>query len=112
MSKHPLSPISVGDETYIVMSRGHHDLTEFMRAATNAYPDWQLGGPAHMWCKTTPCKDGWRYNLVKEGTRGAWPATYCWNTAKTGSAGMDWTLPRWNILPTDSPGKDATLQWG
>ncbi|HCE6019379.1 TPA: hypothetical protein NI644_001924 [Pseudomonas aeruginosa] len=94
MSKHPLSPISVGDETYIVMSRGHHDLTEFMRAATNAYPDWQLGGPAHMWCKTTPCKDGWRYNLVKEGTRGAWPATYCWEY------GEDWK--RWNGLDTAS----------
>ncbi|MFG8317771.1 hypothetical protein ACEOPL_26615 [Pseudomonas aeruginosa] len=94
MSKHPLSPISVGDDTYIVMSRGHHDLTEFMRAATNAYPYWQLGGPAHMWCKTTPCKDGWRYNFVKEGTRGAWPATYCWEY------GADWK--RWNGLDTTS----------
>lgn len=78
MSKYPLEIESVGDDTYIVMSRGHHDLGEFMRAAVDQYPDWQLGGPVHKWVKTTPCKRGWRYNFVEKGTRGAWPATYCW----------------------------------
>ena len=32
-----------------------------------------------------------RYEFVKEGTRGAWPATYCWEY------GEDWQ--RYNTTP-------------
>lgn len=81
MVSYPLEVESVGGDTYIVMSRGHHDLDEFMRAAVEQYPDWQLGGPVHKWCKSVPDRSGqfsMRYEFVKEGTRGAWPATYCW----------------------------------
>lgn len=78
MSKYPLEVESVGSDTYIVMSRGHHDLDEFMRAATKDYSGWFLGGAKHMWVKTVPRKDGWEYCFVDEGTRGAYPATYCW----------------------------------
>ena len=79
--KSPLEIESVGSDTYIVMSRGHHDLAEFMRAAIEQYPDWSLGGPIHKWCKSVPDRSGefsMRYAFVPEGTRGAWPATYCW----------------------------------
>lgn len=75
--KYPLEVESVGSDTYIVMSKGHHDLEEFMKAAVDTYRGWYLGGPQHVWCKTTPHKEGSLYNFVKEGTRGAWPATYC-----------------------------------
>ncbi|MGC1333051.1 hypothetical protein [Pseudomonas sp.] len=78
MKNYPLEIESVGGDTYIVMSRGHHDLEEFMAEATKEYSGWFLGGPKHMWCKTTPVKGGWLYNFVNEGARGAWPATYCW----------------------------------
>lgn len=78
MKTYPLEVESVGSDTYIVMSRGHHDLELFMAKVMEEYRGWFLGGPAHMWCKTTPVDGGWRYNFVKEGTRGAWPATYCW----------------------------------
>lgn len=78
MRTYPLEIESVGSDSYIVMSRGHHDIAAFMKAAVEAYPDWRLGGPEQVWCKTTPTRDGWRYNFVKEGARGAWPATYCW----------------------------------
>lgn len=87
VKRHPLDVESVGGDTYIVMSRGHHDLDEFMREAVKQYPDWQLGGPVHKWVKSVPDRSGEfaiRYQFVKEGTRGAWPATYCWEY------GEDW----------------------
>jgi len=82
MKTYPLEVESVGSDTYIVMSRGHHDLEEFMVKAVEGFHGWFLGGPKHMWCKTTPTRGGLAYNFVKEGTRGAWPATYCWEFAE------------------------------
>lgn len=81
MRKYPLEVESVGDDTYIVMSKGHHEFTEFMTEAVTQFHGWFLGGPKHVWCKTTPCKGGSLYNFVEPGTRGAWPATYCWEYA-------------------------------
>lgn len=75
--KYPLDIQSVGDDTYIVMSRGHHDLEIFMAKALETYDNWFLGGPEHVWCKTVPTGDGSAYHFVEKGTRGAWPATYC-----------------------------------
>lgn len=94
--QYPLEVMSVGEDTYIVMSRGHHDLQEFMREAVKRYPAWKLGGPVQVWCKTTPILGhlGVRYNFVPPGTRGAWPATYCHEH------GDDWK--RWNGLNQDS----------
>ncbi|WP_175706792.1 hypothetical protein [Burkholderia ambifaria] len=80
MSKsYPLEIENVGEDTYIVMSRGHHDPHEFMRKVREEGFDWPLGMPTHRWVKRTPANDGdhtcW-YNFVEEGTRGAFPATY------------------------------------
>lgn len=95
MRKYPLNVESVGGDTYIVMSRGHHDLKEFMQAAVDQYSGWRLGGPEQVWCKTTPLRgeNGVRYNFVNESTRGAWPATYCWEY------GDNWE--HWNGLETE-----------
>ena len=79
MKAYPLDIESVGEDTYIVMSRGHHDLEQFMVEAVKERPRWKLGGPVHVWCKTTPAHgtyDSW-FHFVPEGTRGSWPATYC-----------------------------------
>lgn len=79
-SKYPLAVESVGSDTYIVMSKGHHDPAEFMREAVKEFESWNLGGPVHRWCKSVPDRSGkydTRYAFVSEGTRGAWPATYC-----------------------------------
>jgi hypothetical protein len=79
--KYPLCVESVGGDTYIVMSKGHHDLGEFMTAVNADYADWKLGNPQHKWCKTVPDRSGEfsnRYVFVEPGTRGAWPATYAW----------------------------------
>lgn len=97
--RYPLDPVSVGSDTYIVMSRGHHDLEIFMKKAVEEWPGWQLGGPRQVWCKTVPDRSGEfenRYCLVEPGTRGAWPATYCWEY------GDDWK--RWNGIEEPSHG--------
>lgn len=79
MKSYPLEIENVGDDDYIVMSRGHHAPDEFMKAVRAEGYDWPLGMPSHRWVKQTPSRDGnhscW-YNFVAEGTRGAFPATY------------------------------------
>lgn len=67
-----------GDNTFSFMSKGHHDVHEFMRAVRAEDYDWPLGMPRHVWIKTTPTRmEGYRcwFNEVAEGTRGAYPAT-------------------------------------
>lgn len=76
MKTYPLEIENAGDDTYIVMSRGHHDPHEFMREVREEGYDWPLGMPSHRWVKQTPARDGFSYHFVKEGTRGAFPATY------------------------------------
>ena len=83
MSKqnYPLEVESVGSDTYIVMSRGHHDLGAFMEAVNKDFESWNLKDPKQVWCKTVPDRSGRlkeRYIIVNAGTRGAWPATYVW----------------------------------
>lgn len=78
---YPLDVESVGGDTYIVMSRGHHDLTAFMAKVNEDYSSWNMKNPKHVWCKTVPDRTGQlnsRYAFVEAGTRGAWPATYAW----------------------------------
>ncbi|MDR6381780.1 hypothetical protein [Paraburkholderia caribensis] len=78
--EYPLDIENVGEDTYIVMSRGHHDPHAFMRKVREEGYDWPLGMPSHRWVKMTPANDGGEhscfYNFVDEGTRGAFPATY------------------------------------
>lgn len=83
MKNYPLDLRSVGEDTYIVMSKGHHDIQEFMRQAVTEYPSYALGGPEHVWVKTVPGRGTYDcfYHIVPQGTRGAWPATYCWEYA-------------------------------
>lgn len=76
---YPLEVENVGEDTYILISRGHHDIHEFMLAVREAGYDWPLGVPTHIWMKTVPTRrDGYRcwYEPVPAGTRGAWPCTH------------------------------------
>ena len=78
MKTYPLEPLSIGEDTYIVISEGHHDVHEFMKAVRDNW-SWPLGMPTHIWMKTTPAPKNssyvcW-YEPVPEGTRGAWPCT-------------------------------------
>ena len=81
MSKvYPLDISNVGEDTYILISKGHHDVHEFMRKVREDGYDWPLGMPEHIHMKTIPAPKGsgyLRWSLpVPEGTRGSWPCTY------------------------------------
>ncbi|WP_279456673.1 hypothetical protein [Aeromonas veronii] len=83
MSKkvYPLDIQNVGGDEYIVMSRGHHDIHDFMKAVRAAGYDWPLSIPEYRWAKVTPDSTGeynYWYRFVSEGTRGAFPVTYSW----------------------------------
>lgn len=78
MKQYPLEPVSIGEDTYIVMSRGHHDIHAFMREVRKHW-EWPLGVPELIWMKTMPARaDGYTcwYQPVPKGTSGAWPCTY------------------------------------
>jgi hypothetical protein len=76
--RYPLIVQNVGEDTYILMSKGHHCPHEFMRAAREDY-SWPLGMPTHEWMRAVPTKDpGYHcmYVEAKPHSRGAFPATY------------------------------------
>jgi|GEM_PF-760154 len=82
---YPLDVEQCGGDTYIVFSKGHHDPHEFMKAVREGGWAWPLGFPTYHWVKRVPVPAGhteelgdcdWQYVFVKEGTRGAYPATY------------------------------------
>lgn len=78
--RYKLDVENVGEDTYILMSRGHHDVHEFMRAVRAEGYTWPLGMPTHEWMRAIPApKDsGFRclYVEAKPHSRGAFPATY------------------------------------
>lgn len=77
--RYPLGVENVGEDTYILMSKGHHDVHEFMRAVRADY-SWPLGMPTHEWTRAipAPANSGYRclYVAAKPGARGAFPTTY------------------------------------
>lgn len=77
--RYPLDVENVGEDTYILMSKGHHDVHEFMRAVRADY-SWPLGMPTHEWMRTIPAPANSGYSCLyvkaKPGARGAFPATY------------------------------------
>jgi hypothetical protein len=78
--KYPLEIENIGEDVYTLMSRGHHDIHDFMRKVRAEGFDWPLRVPEHVWMHTRPAPkgSGYRcfYDVVEAGTRGAWPATY------------------------------------
>lgn len=80
-SRYPLDIRNAGDDTYIVMSKGHHEPAAFMAAVREAGYDWPLGMPTYHWAKTTPCPPSCgehhcHYSLRDTPRKGWWPATY------------------------------------
>ena len=81
VKRYPLEIVNAGEDTYIVMSKGHHDPHEFMRAVRAEGYDWPLGMPEHKWARTVPTKDACRtsnYVFTEPHARGAFPVTYAW----------------------------------
>lgn len=77
---YPLDIENIGDDTYTLMSRGHHDPAEFMRQVRADGYDWPLGMPRHIWLRCIPPPAGYStwYVEANAGARGAFPATQCW----------------------------------
>jgi len=79
-AKYPLEIMNVGEDTYILMSKGHHDPHEFMRVVREEGYEWPLGMPEHEWTKTVPAPKNSGYTCMyisaKQGDRGAFPTTY------------------------------------
>lgn len=82
VDRYPLDVRSVGDDTYIVMSKGHHAPEAFMAAVRAEGYGWPLGRPEHKWVKAVPCRCGQHtchYELRDEKPGPGWfPATYAW----------------------------------
>lgn len=76
--KYELKIENVGGDVYMLLSRGHHDIHEFMKQVRLSGYDWPLGTPIHVWFKATPnnTEGGVYYNQVNEDTIGAFPATF------------------------------------
>ncbi|KWI31966.1 hypothetical protein WT71_10500 [Burkholderia stagnalis] len=78
---YPLEIENVGGDTYIVMSKGHHDVHEFMKQVRADGYDWPLGMPQHVWMRIVPSRVPsviCRYVESCQGARGAFPCTYAW----------------------------------
>lgn len=78
-ARYPLEIVNAGEDTYIVMSKGHHCPHEFMRAVRADGYTWPLGMPEHKWVRAVPTKDPYRrciYVYTEPHARGAFPATY------------------------------------
>lgn len=75
---YPLVIENIGEDTYCLMSRGHHDIHVFMGVVRQSY-SWPLGWPEHIWFRAVPDPTGnlrCRYVEASEGQRGAFPVTY------------------------------------
>lgn len=86
MSKkeYPLDVVSCGRDEYIMMSYGHHDIHEFMKAVRAEGYSYQLGVPEHRFARAVPDSTGEFNHLFifsKEGGRGAFPVTYAWEAS-------------------------------
>lgn len=88
MKQYPLDIVDVSHDERMVMSRGHHDIHEFMKAVRRDEFDYVLCTPEHRWAKVVPDSTGEHnhiYVFVKERTRGAFPVTYSWECSKADS---------------------------
>ena len=80
--KYSLDIENVGGDYYIVMSRGHHDIHEFMKKVREDGYDWPLGVPKHVYVKQVPANKhsnfSCLYQLFETPKAGRFPATYSW----------------------------------
>ncbi|WP_273761566.1 hypothetical protein [Aeromonas hydrophila] len=82
---YPLDVCDVSHDERIVMSKGHHDIHEFMKAVRDEGFEYPLCVPEHRWAKVVPDSTGEHnhiYVFVKESVRGAFPCTYSWEASR------------------------------
>lgn len=75
--KYPLKLENWGDDSYFVVSRGHHDLAAFKQKVNEEYDHFGnfFESAYHSYLKATPSSEGTVYSHVGPDTRGAFPAT-------------------------------------
>lgn len=79
MKKYKLDVKHVGEEELILMSKGHHDPHEFMRAAFALLGDdrYELMPPSREWTRAMPSNEyACVYVAAEPHSRGAFPTTY------------------------------------
>lgn len=87
MKKYKLDVENWGDEKYMLVSRGHHNIEEFKGKCREDYEAFMSAldhekSPCaceHLWFKAVP-KTGYIafYTPSRKGVRGAFPATVWW----------------------------------
>lgn len=88
---YPLDLENWGDDTYMVISRGHHDLDQFKKYVNEEYDSWGdfFEVAYHTYFKASPSKSPYSrcyYSPCSKNTRGAFPATVAqegWTQAAT-----------------------------
>ena len=75
--KYPLKLENWGDDSYMIISRGHHELDVFKRLVNQEYEHFGnfFESAYHGYFKATPHDFGTAYSPVGPNTRGAFPAT-------------------------------------
>jgi hypothetical protein len=77
--QYPLAVENIGEDVWTFMSKGHHDIHQFMLAVDGWCCGSPLMPPVHLWFRAVPTRDsGYRCRYVEasQGDRGAFPATY------------------------------------
>lgn len=70
---------NIGEDLYVLIARGHHDVHEFMRTVRAEGYDWPLGMPQHLYFRAVPTRNpNWTcaYVPAVKGSRGAYPVTH------------------------------------
>ena len=78
MKKYPLEIRPFDDDGWILVSKGHHEIHEFMRAVAEHGNDEPMGVPQHLWFRTLPRPDHVNrveWMLAEPVARGVWPGT-------------------------------------
>ena len=79
MSKdYQLDLINAGEDTYCLMSKGHHNIEEFAKAVKKDYPRWRMGIPETCFMVRAP-RAGYAsyYYECDESHKNAIPFTIC-----------------------------------
>lgn len=85
MKKYPMNIENWGDDRYMLVSRGHHDIELFKQKCREEYRDHSeyldhYKSPCEQyWVKAVP-RDGYKsfYVPIAQGARGAFPVTAWW----------------------------------
>jgi hypothetical protein len=88
MKYYKIEIMSIGEDEYVLISKGHHEPQAFKQAVWIAGYKYPLREPEHLWCRCIPFDGGTSYWIQPKQKPGMFPVTYCreaygtdnWNT--------------------------------